>query len=76
MFFPMDVIEQFIQSEGISLTDEQKTLALHNYQSLIVTDIDNMSNERILHVFVVRKDKRREVVRFRTVAECTREDGR
>ena len=35
-----------------------------------------MSNERILHVFVVRKDKRREVVRFRTVAECTREDGR
>ena len=57
MFFMMELIERFIQAEGITLTDEQKELVLENYQRLIVPDIDNLSNERILKVFVTRRDK-------------------
>ena len=66
----MELIEQFVQKEGIELTEEQKIGALANYQELIVTDIDNMTNEQILKVFVTRKDKKRESTRIRTVAEC------
>ncbi len=70
MFFMMELIERFIQAEGITLTDEQKELVLENYQRLIVPDIDNLSNERILQVFVTRRDKKREATRVRAVAEC------
>ena len=73
MFFMMELIERFIQAEGITLTDEQKELVLDNYQRLIVPDIDNLSNERILQVFVTRRDKKREATRVRAVAECRSE---
>ena len=66
----MELIEQFIQKEGIELTEDQKIGALATYQELIVTDIDIMTNEKILKVFVTRKDKKRESTRIRTVAEC------
>ena len=52
------------------MTEDQKIGALGTYQELIVTDIDNMTNEQILKVFVTRKDKKRESTRIRTVAEC------
>ena len=66
----MELIEQFIQKEGIELTEDQKIGALATYQDLIVTDIDIMTNEQILKVFVTRRDKKRESTRIRTVAEC------
>lgn len=66
----MELIERFIQAEGITLTDEQKELVLENYQRLIVPDIDNLSNERILQVFVtaeIRNVKQQEFVLLQSV---------
>lgn len=66
----MDLIEQYIEKECIDLTEDQKATALETYQTLIINDIDNLTNDQICSIFIARKEKRRETTRLRTLAEC------